>query len=129
MFGELQATSSREHMEWHNQVGAYGPVALAGGADHLYVAAEHPKPRLYALSRADGETDWQIPLPAAHIGRPVITEETVLARGLDTLWCFDPADGSERWSVRADGIGRQIALAGELLYTTDDGTVRALRAQ
>lgn len=56
MFGELQATSGGS-TDWHNRIDAHGPATLAGGADRFYVAMEHPTPRLYALSRADGGTD------------------------------------------------------------------------
>lgn len=59
----------------------------------------------------------------------MVAGETVLVRSLDTPRCVDPSDGSERWSMSVDGIGSQVALADGFVYTTDDGTVRALRAQ
>lgn len=131
MFGELQAatTSGGYDATWHGGVDAYAPVALAGGAEHLYVAGTHPESRLYACSLTDGETEWRTSLPGAPVGRPTVAGESVLVRTEDELRCVDPDDGAERWTRTADGIGSRVVLADDLVYTTDGDEVRAFRAQ
>jgi outer membrane protein assembly factor BamB len=130
MFGEVEAAvigAGGYDRRWYARLDAYSPVALAGGADHLYVAAEHPEPGLYALSLADGTTEWQVPLPGDLAGRPVVARETVLVQADGELHCLDPEDGSRRWTRAADDVGPRVAVVDDLVYTTHGGTVRALR--
>jgi outer membrane protein assembly factor BamB len=130
MFGEVEAAVLDDggyDRRWYARLDAYSPVTLAGGADHLYVAAEHPEPGLYALSLIDGTAEWQVPLPGDLAGRPVVARETVLVQAGGELHCFDPEDGSRRWSRAADDLGPRVAVVDDLVYTVHGGTVRALR--
>ncbi|WP_372912375.1 PQQ-binding-like beta-propeller repeat protein [Salinigranum sp.] len=68
-----------------------------------------------------------MPLPGDLAGRPVVARETVLVQAGGELHCFDPEDGSRRWSRAAADLGPRVAVADDLVYTTHDGTVRALR--
>ncbi len=64
MFGEVESAVldyGGYDRRWSAHLDAYSPVTLAGGADHLYVAAEHPEPELYALSLTDGTTEGRCP--------------------------------------------------------------------
>nr|WP_245902835.1 PQQ-binding-like beta-propeller repeat protein [Salinigranum rubrum] len=84
---------------------------------------------LYALSKTSGVTRWQASLPGELSGRPAVADEAVLVRTDGELRCFDPSDGSRRWTRTAEDIGSGVALVDDLVYTTHDGTVRALRGR
>ena len=130
MFGEVEAAvvdAGGYDETWYVSLDAYAPFALAGGTDHVSVAAEHPEPVLYGLSKDGGATRFQTSLPGELSGRPTVAEETVLVRSDGELHCFDPKDGSRRWVRAADEIGSRLVLVDDLVYTTHDGTVRALR--
>lgn len=130
MFGEVEAAvhdAGGYDERWSTSLDAYSPVGFAGGADSRYVAAEHPEPVLYALAQTSGKTRWRTGLPGELVGRPAVADEAVLVQTDGELHCFDPADGSRRWARTADDLGSRLALVDDLVYTSDEGTVRALR--
>lgn len=113
---------------WTAGVDAAGRYALTGGADRVYYLADGgEEPGLYALSKSDGSIDWTTDAVTAVVGRPVVARECVLVRSEGALHCFDPADGTERWSQPADGIGERFVVADDMVFTSRDGTLRAFR--
>jgi len=86
-----------------------------------------------ALAAGNGSLRWHAERTAAVPEGFVATSHGVYALTDDeeptvvALSCFDPADGTRRWTVPADGIGESVAVVDDLAYTTDDETVRALR--
>lgn len=113
--------------EWSQGVEAGGESALSGGGDRVYYVADSgDRPGLYALSRTDGTVEWTTDVVTAVLGRPVVTDGCVLVRDQDALHCFDPVDGTERWSRPGDGIDRFV-VADDLVFTTGDGAIRAFR--
>ncbi|MDS0260182.1 PQQ-binding-like beta-propeller repeat protein [Haloarcula sp. S1CR25-12] len=125
--------------QWREHIWVTGLGPLSAGADHLYCIAPgdsvEPRddspddgPGLYALGLADGLRAWSTTdLDAATAGRPVVTDGAVLVPTADTLHCFDPADGTQRWTVPGDDIGETVVAVDDLIYTTDGETVRAFR--
>ncbi|WP_053947587.1 outer membrane protein assembly factor BamB family protein [Halolamina sediminis] len=99
---------------------------VSAGPDRLYVGVSSgDEPGLYALSTTDGSEAWDVSVtPTA---RPVVASESVLLHGEDALHCFDPTDGTERWSRPNDGIGTTMAVADDLLFAADGETLRAFR--
>lgn len=128
MFGEFQAnriTETDYTTLWRQRLDAYGP-SLAGGTDHLYFAGGSG---LYALSRDDGTTAWRLEEKWDQIaGRPAVARDAVVIVADDSLRCFDPANGTERWRRSAEDIGPQIILAEDSLFTSNGGRVTALRS-
>jgi outer membrane protein assembly factor BamB len=59
--------------------------------------------------------------------RPIVGTETVLVATDETLYCFDPSDGTERWTRPIDDVGREFVVVDDLVYATRDGSVRAFR--
>ncbi len=133
------APGSDTGSDWRERisVGALGP--LSGGADHLYCVApgdsveprgDEPDdgPGLYALGLTDGSRAWSTTdIDASTAGRPVVTDEAVVVPTADTLHCFDPTDGTQRWAVPGDDIGETVVAVDDLVYATDGETVRAFR--
>ena len=125
--------------QWRERisVGALGP--LSGGADHLYCVApgdsveprgDEPDdgPGLYALGLTDGSRAWSTTdIDAPTAGRPAVTDGTVVVPTANTLHCFDPADGTQRWAVPGDWVGETVIIVDDLVYTTDGETVSAFR--
>lgn len=128
-YGSLSAydaTGRSYDRRWTADVGQAGGGDLAAGADHVY-ARERPAGVFYALSVTDGRTDWEIEGVARLSTRPVVAGDAVLVLTEEQFRCFDPTDGSERWSRPADVVGPQFVVADDLVYTTAGSTVRALR--
>lgn len=114
--------------DWSQGVAAIGTYALSGGGTRVYYIADSgEEPGLYALSRRDGTVEWMTDAVTAVLGRPVVAAGCVLVRGRDALYCFDPADGTERWSRPGDDIGTGLVVADDLVFTTRGDTVRAFR--
>jgi outer membrane protein assembly factor BamB len=128
-FGNVAARPVDGGQGWTQGVDALGEFALSGGPEHVYyVANEGETPGLYALSRTDGTIEWTVEMDPGSVERPVVANECVLVRGDGRLRCFDPADGSERWSRPGDDVGTRFLVADDLLYTTRDDVVLAFRS-
>ncbi|WP_440988516.1 outer membrane protein assembly factor BamB family protein [Haloarchaeobius baliensis] len=93
--------------------------------------------RIFAHNRSEGSFhglfegaggDWSSDSIGELVARPAVTDETVLALTADRLYCFDPQDGARLWDRSREGIGTEIAVADDLLFTTDGGTLRAFRS-
>jgi len=125
--------------DWRERISVTGLGALSAGADHVYCVApgdsveprgDEPDdgPGLYALGLTDGSRAWSVTdIDAENAGRPVVTDEAVLVPTAGVLHCFDPADGTQRWTVPGDDIGETVVAVDDLVYTTDGETVRAFR--
>ena len=114
--------------DWRTGVEDAACFGLAGGASHLYARGRCAgRPGLFALSLSDGSEVWHAEMEARPVGRPVVTSETVLVATDERLHCFTPGEGNERWRRPADDVGERIVVADDLLFTTVDDTVRALR--
>lgn len=114
---------------WGREVDAYGNVALAGGLDHLYYGAVGGEsPGLYAFSLADGTIAWHVEEKVDMVTRPAVARDAVVILTEEALRCFDPANGTERWHRSSEGIGPQLSLVDDILYTTHNGKIRALRS-
>ena len=125
--------------QWRERISVTGLGPLSAGADHVYcvAAGDSVEPRgdepddgpgLYALGLTDGSRAWSTTdIDAATAGRPAVTDGAVIVPTADTLHCFDPADGTQRWAVPGDGIGETVIAVDDLVYTTDGETVRAFR--
>lgn len=113
---------------WSQGVDAVGEYALSGGGNRVYyIANDGEEPGLYALSRTDGTVEWTRDAVTEVVGRPVVAGESVLVRSDDMLYCFDSTDGTERWSRSSDGLGKRFIVADDLVYTTQDATLRGFR--
>ncbi|MBX0286712.1 PQQ-binding-like beta-propeller repeat protein [Halomicroarcula sp. F28] len=125
--------------QWREHIWVTGLGPLSAGADHLYCVAPgdsvEPRgdgpddsPGLYALGLTDGSRAWSTTdIDAATAGRPVVTDAAVIVPTADTLHCFDPADGTQRWTVPGDDIDETVIVVEDLVYATDGETVRAFR--
>lgn len=133
------ATGADGH-EWRERISVTGLRSLSGDDDTVYCVApgDSVKPRgsepddgpgLYALGLTDGSRVWSTTdIDADTAGRPVLAAETVVIPTADLLHCFDPADGTERWAVPTEGLGRaSLAVVDDMVYATADETVRAYR--
>lgn len=124
---EARAVAESGH-GWSRGLPVKEDAAVSGGCDRVYHAGSGGDgPALHALSATDGAVAWTGDAVTDPVGRPVVAGECVLVPTAETLHCFDPADGTERWSRPADGAGRRVAVADDLLYATGGGAVRALR--
>lgn len=75
----------------------------------------------------DGEQLWTHELEG-FVGMPTVATDVVLYRDEETLYCVNPEDGAELWTRSAAAMGTQFVLADDVVFTVDDGTVRAYRA-
>ena len=132
MFGEVEANTPGDgdyRKAWGRLFDAYGETELAGGNDHVYYAADGGEaPGLYALSLADGTTAWRVETEWDLVDRPAVATDAVVVPTEDAVRCFDPTDGSEQWCHPSQGSGPGVALVDDMLYTTTDGVLRALRS-
>lgn len=114
--------------DWRNGVDDAACFELAAGTNHLYAHGKCiDRTGLFALSLADGSEVWYADAVSDIVGRPVVASDTVLVRDETTLYCFAPDDGTERWRRPAADLGERFVVVDDLLFTTTDGTVRALR--
>jgi outer membrane protein assembly factor BamB len=113
---------------WSQGVPAQEAAAIAGGGDRVYFVGTGAKePGLYALADADGSVQWDTDAVTSFRGRPVVADGCVLVRADDGLHCFDPDDGSERWTLAADAVGTDLAVADDLVFATGADAVQAFR--
>ena len=127
MFGTIQASAADDNGHSWDQALSPGIYALSGDKQRVYInVSDGEEPGLYALSVTDGTVEWSTELTSEHVNRPVVAGESVLVDADDKLHCFDPADGTERWTRPSDDIGEHI-ITDDLAYTTHDDTVRAFR--
>jgi outer membrane protein assembly factor BamB len=118
---------------WTTRVGAdssstAGAEKLAADSEYIYAGTDtRQENTFHAFSLADGSESWHIEGNAKLTARPVVTTENVYVRTADGLRCFATADGTERWSLPDTDIGTHCIVVDDLLYTTDDKTVRAFR--
>ena len=123
--GASAAAVGDDGRDWNTGVRP-GKHHVSAGPDRLYVGVSgRDETSLYALSTSDGSEAWDVSVtPTA---RPVVADEAVLLHGEDALHCFDPADGTERWSRPNDEIGTKTAVADDMLFASDRETLRAFR--
>jgi outer membrane protein assembly factor BamB len=103
---------------------------LSGGASNVYYVPKNDRsdgPGLFALTQQSGKTAWSTDAVGASATRPIVGTETVLVATDETLYCFDPSDGTERWTRPIDDVGREFVVVDDLVYATRDGSVRAFR--
>lgn len=79
---------------------------------------------LVVLDAADGTERWRQPTPAMDTEPPVVTSDSVYIATEDGIVALDPSDGTERATFR--GRGKPVALVGDVLYTTERGTLYAI---
>lgn len=128
MFGGIEASAVNDRGDSWDQHISGGGYLMSGDADRVYIKVNGgEKPGLYALSVTDGMLEWNTDLTTDSVSRPTVAGESLLIYTGKSLRCFDPANGSERWSKSSDGIGDQIVIIDDLIYTTHDDTVRAFR--
>lgn len=125
----------------------------------VYVGVEKPTPagaHVYALSIADGSTQWRYPIDESQTGTrilstPAVGEDTVYAandRG--SVYALDPVEDTEKWDVgvnddlpwvrirarnyqwraelRSDGSSSPAVVDGTVYLTSSYGTAFALDA-
>lgn len=128
MFGIIEASGLNDiGYIWDQSLG-YGEYLMSGDADRVYIKVNGgEKPGFYALSVTDGTLEWNTELPTDSVSRPIVAGETILINAAESIRCFDPSDGAELWSRPSNGIGEQIIIVDDLVYTTHDDTVRAFR--
>lgn len=127
-YGDVWAYDAAPYSrDWSGGLDGGGGRRTAAGAGHLYALDSSADGRLTALSLSDGETAWTDADVDGIRARPAVAEEAVVVLTDERLRCFDPADGTERWSRTAAGVGRRFVLADDVLFTVLGGTVRALR--
>ncbi|MFB6266201.1 MAG: PQQ-binding-like beta-propeller repeat protein [Halodesulfurarchaeum sp.] len=122
-FGSVQPSSGNIPVPGGMQ--AFG---LSGGLDRVYLSTEAAEGSgLYALPLSSGVSGWRVQMDLAEVTRPVVAGECVLLHTGDALRCFDPGDGAERWAYPGDRIGRDIAVADDLVFASMGDSVRAYR--
>ncbi|WP_248518345.1 outer membrane protein assembly factor BamB family protein [Salinarchaeum laminariae] len=110
------------------------PRSPAVGADRSFVSTSvvtadeiGSEGNLLALS-ADGKRRWEYDA-AGSLGPPAVANGTVFvgpfANGRVPLLAFDAENGDELWRLPISGS--TLAIAGDTLYVSANGTVRALR--
>lgn len=131
-FGSIDARPvTDDGVNWSAGLEAGGTFGIAGGGDRVYVAQnthDSEGVRLFALSRESGSTVWEQSLEGFP-GRPVVTSEGVYTRTDARFRCFDPADGTERFSQPSESVGEQFVVVDDLVVTIQDSVVRALRPE
>ena len=103
---------------------------LSGGASNVFYVPKNDHsggPGLLALTQQAGETAWSTDAVGASATRPIVAAETVLVATDKTLYCFDPSDGTERWTKPIEDVGRAFVVVDDLVYATHDGEIRAFR--
>lgn len=123
--GAFASAIAEDGYEWDADVPP-GTHHVSAGPDRLYVGVERGgEPGLYALSASDGSDEWAAEITPTH--RPVVAGDAVLVHDEDTLYCLDPTDGSERWSHSSESVGARMAVADDVLFATQEETLRAFR--
>ncbi|WP_211311963.1 PQQ-binding-like beta-propeller repeat protein [Halarchaeum salinum] len=96
---------------WSTPVAAHGAVYALGGEND---------DSLVAVDAASGDVRWRNALPTA----PVATADALYVGTESGVAALDPADGSI--VSRLGGGGTPAALAGDVVYAADRGTLRAI---
>ncbi|MFD1647042.1 outer membrane protein assembly factor BamB family protein [Haloarchaeobius litoreus] len=132
-YGDLWAFSAKSdtyERRWHTEFAGgsavLGGELIAGDGERIF-AHNRSESSFHGMSGGAGR-NWSADSVGELVARPVVTEETVLALTADRLYCFDPQDGTRLWSRSREGIGTEFAVADDLLFTTDGGTLRAFRS-
>lgn len=113
---------------WTSEQDGYSGYELAAGPERVYFQVENgEEPGLYALATETGDQVWRDPSVGELLGPPVVAGGVVLLRTTDDLRGVDPATGSELWRYLAEGVGTRPAVVDDVVFTTHDGTARALR--
>lgn len=127
-FGRVESTPVDDGEGWDADVSP-GKHLLCGGPDRVYVdVVSRQEAGLYALNADDGSTAWHDDAGWTSRSRPVVAGETLLVNTEEALRCFDPTDGTVRWTMPSDDVGDRIIVADDLVYTTTGETVRAFRS-
>jgi len=111
---------------WTADDGAYGPVWVAGGS--VFLISDQAV--LVRLDAATGKRIWGVPMPYfkrerarrskavfAHFGPVLAGGNLWVASDDGTLKAFDPADGTERQTIKLPGgAASNMAVAGGTMY-------------
>lgn len=126
-FGNVRTTPmTADGSEWSQGVPPGGRLGvMSGGPDRAYYASGvEDEQSVTAMDAADGTVAWTANPDSPVTGRPVAAASVVIVPTADGLRAFAPSDGAPLWSLDA---GETVAVVDDLLYATDDGTVRAYR--
>ncbi len=120
----VDATSG-EQLYFVADVGGERTVpAVANGSIYIVTHGRSEDDQLVAVDAADGSVQWRESFPDLGYGSPVIADDIVYAEGENGVVALDAASGQR--SRMIGGSGSPVARVGEVLYTTDGGTLVAL---
>ncbi|WP_188879363.1 outer membrane protein assembly factor BamB family protein [Halarchaeum nitratireducens] len=100
---------------WSTPVAAHGAVYAFGGDENE---------SLVAVDTASGDIRWRTALPRMGNAPPVADASYLYVGTESGVAALDPEDGSV--AARLGGGGTPAALAGDVVYAADRGTLRAL---
>jgi len=132
MFKQVESTAvTPSGNDWNTGLPSGGQIGAAADSKRLYLHVNsNESVSLYALSTKDGSTEWKTNLNAAsetYISRPVVTDDTVYVSTEHEFWCFEVETGEKRWSSSKTSLGYKTIAIDDLLYSTTDGNIHALR--
>ena len=100
----------------------FGPLAV--GRDMVYIPSNHG---LFAVSRSNGQEQWQASFTTLPGEAPVVSGDTVVLAGNDVtngatgIYALDAASGAVRWRIDLDAslsVGLGTAATGDTVYVT-----------
>lgn len=107
---------------WRGETGddQTGTAVAAEGIAYLGGSAEGTPGHLFAFDAKTGTLLWTRDEP---LYTPTVLDGIGYSAGGESgdVSAFDTATGSERWRTQLGGNIRNVAIAGELLYTVSDG--------
>jgi len=119
--------ASGERLYFIADVGGERTVpAVANESVYIFTHGRSEDDQLVAVDAANGSVRWRERLPDLGRGPPVIADDIVYAEAEDGVVALDAASGQQLKTI--GGSGSPVARVGEVLYTTDGGTLVALDA-
>src|SRR5262249_3414955 len=121
---------------WRKLLGNYETLALAAASDVVVVRAQElnsANSTLLALSAADGQQRWSVPLASAIVPTLALADgaayvTSVSAGGSGILTAFNATDGTQRWHIQFDSSFPSPALGQGVIYALDNGSLLAINA-
>jgi len=113
--GERVFRQSAVSEPWSTPVAAHGAVYAVGGEENE---------SLVAVDTENGDVRWRQPDLTMGDASPVADAERLYVGTDSGVVALDPMDGSV--AARLGGGGTPAALAGDVVYATDRGTLRTL---
>jgi len=129
-YGKVYATdvTTTNGYKWKVKLPRYGGYKFAIDDDHVYALEKSGGGSdLYGLDIESGEIAWNVSRDSEAM-RLIAANGIVLVLESNGLSCFNSNTGAEIWRKASNNIGYRFIVSDDLIYTTQESTLRALRS-